>query len=183
MPANHGIPPLPRCRPPDAIGPRAHVHRFGLHEMGPTDFLFAAASAVAQGCIIIASVRSGYSVLMWTLAQGAGHCKGTPQIVDLDGELTLRRLSSGYWGCGNRMMHCWSPQYLFVFLTRSSLAARRGSPIRYVYSMFCASGPRAVANRLHKSAVACTNYVNKNLILKKQVVSNDFVYWKYFWIL
>ena len=104
MPANHGTPPLPRCRPPEAMGPKAQVHRFGIHEMGPADFLFAAASAVAQGCVVVASMRSGYSVLMWSLAHGVGHCKGTPQIVDLDGELTPHRLSSGYWGCGHRLM-------------------------------------------------------------------------------
>ena len=133
MPANHGTPPLPRCRPPDAIGLKAHVHRFGLHEMGPADFLFAAASAVAQGCIIIASTRSGYSMLMWTLAQGAGQCKGTPQIVDLDGELTLHRLSSGYWGCGNRMMCSNIKGLRAVHVCKAAAHLCRGRPYPMVY--------------------------------------------------
>ena len=133
MPANHGSPPLPPCRPPGARGPKAHVHSFGLHEMGPADFLFAAASAMARGCVILASMRSGYSVLMWTLAQGAGYCKGTPQIVDLDGELTLRRLSLGYWGCANRMM-CSNIQGLrAVHLCKTAAHLCRGRPYPVIH--------------------------------------------------
>ena len=106
LPAEHGRPALPRCRPADApdSAPRAHVHTFGADEMGPADFLFASASAMARACVMLLSVRSGYSMQMWNLAAAQHACEGTPHVVDLDGELTVSRLAAGYWPCGNRML-------------------------------------------------------------------------------
>ena len=106
MPAAHGQPALPRCRPADApeSAPRARVHRFGADEMGPADFLFASAMAMARACVMILSVRSGYSMQMWTLAAAHHSCEGTPHVIDLDGELSVSRLAMGYWQCGNRML-------------------------------------------------------------------------------
>ena len=106
LPAEHGRPALPRCRPADAPdgAPRAHVHTFALDEMGPADFLFASAMAMARACVMFVSVRSGYSMQMWSLAAAQHLCEGTPHVVDLDGELSASRLARGYWQCGNRML-------------------------------------------------------------------------------
>ena len=83
---------------------RAKVHRIGQAEMARGNFLFAAISAMARACVVIANSRSSFGRMIFALAEIHTSCRstsGAPLLVDMDEELTKARLAAGDYFCAS----------------------------------------------------------------------------------